>query len=453
MKKRATIIALILAFALALAPAACADILFTKTGNNPGDPVEIGLIEGEGTVTKTLVSNLGGSSGHTITSFTDASGDFRVAVSLYTYGTNTPDTINIYSPGPKENWSTPETWTPIQEFKDHSLQNVRGFAGMGDFLYGVAYDKPAVSKILASGSEYTEVAVYDDFTPPAGADAIRTEGIAAYNGNVYVVASCSSGDIGSAVKGKYLNNVIYKFDRDLNLVASADLEGVNFDGWTRGASMRVGNRLITANIGGVQPGNANPAALVEKSSVEVINLDTLKSEKLITAREVNEADATFRHMFSAVTAAPDGTVFIQAKQFVSDEYGFLPLIGIRIYKTTPEKLAEGDLGDVMYDSDLDMYPMGYLAGMEYDGDSGLLWIAEGWNFKSWDGSEWSDFGAMTIGGNHAGFAVIKPEGNMEPMPPLPEPAKSGSSGGCNAGFGALLLLALTPLCLKTGKRK
>lgn len=436
MKKKLSILALVLAFAVAFAGTANAELFFITLDNSYSN-TSLGVVKNDFTPIPNLVENMGGNSGHGIYPFVNMNGQFRMAVSLYTYGAGVPDTINIYAPGDPSGWDNPAQWrAPLKEVVT-DLQNIRKLIDCDGYLYGIAYDVPVIVRINTLNDSYVQDKRFEyeaQLEEKIGGEDVvfdvHAEGIFEYNGYIFVIFTASHDPWGDAL---YKKNVLCKFDKALNLIETFEMAGKNLDGFTRGSYTVAGSRLIATSLGGKQPYDFT---LNEESCIEVINLDRLYSEQVITAKQVNEADGDFTHMFCAAAAAPDGKVYIQAKRADS----MMMTFEIRIYETTMDKLLAGDIGELLYETE-EWSAFGYLAGLEYDPLAKRLWCAEGWNFKGYDGNEWVDIGAREVKGNHSSFAVVYPKGNLVPY----VPGYDSGGGGCNTGFGALLLLSLLPL--------
>lgn len=423
MRKKTLSLLLIIALALFTVLPVSADVLFTRQTNYSN--TALGVINGSGAPVSPLIGNMGGDSGQGIFGFTNAEGGYRVAISLYGSGAAV-DTINVYSPGAEEDWSKADVWgKPAAEITT-SLFNTRAMKAMNDYLYGISYNNAAVSKISTSSDDYKELATLE-FEPQEGYSG-HGEGLVTYNGSVYAIFSASKGTYGNY---SYLPNTLVKLDADLNETATLPLAGLNFDGGAQGAYALSGSTLYVTSVGGSQP----YGTLNEASSIEAADLDAMTAKTLVTAADVYKKDNTFNHFFKAVVVAGD-KIYIKAVEWKADFSGY----SMRVYETTAEKLAAGDIGTMIKD----FTGTGWTAGMSYDSKTGYLWVAAGTSLNRYDGAAWTTYDKDALQGDLAQFAVAN-----VPSAPTPD---SGSSGGCNAGIpAALMAIAFIPLLIR-GKR-
>ena len=413
MRKRFfAILALIVALAFPVAPAG-AELIFTRQDNSYANTA-LGIVLGDGAPIHPLVSNMGGNQGQGIYPFVNADGNFRVAITLYTL--NGTDVINIHNPGPKENWKVPQTWNRPQE-AGTSLHNTRILVTSGGYLYGTAYDIPTINRVSTRGDRYTEDKTYL-YTPSSSGNKAHGEGLVAYGDALYAIFT-EGHDVWNIAGGGYAPNRLVKLDKDLNVLANKPMLGKNLDGFTPGAYIRQGNLLYVATLGGVQPfGNTyNP-----DSCVEIVNLDTMDVSAPVTARRMKEKDPTFSHMFGAVASAW-GKIYVQATQWVSEEE-YKPGYSIRVYETTAERLAAGDLGTLLRDF---KGKYGYRMGLVYDPERNYLWAGVGYSLWRYDGTNWREFDANALGGNISAYTAISlPTGPVNPPSPSPNPGPSPS---------------------------
>lgn len=436
-KRVYSVVSVFLALLLGLSVPAGAELLFARLDGNYANAT-LGIVLGDGNPVHPLVSNMGGNQGQGIYPFLNAEGKFRVAVTLYTQGK--ADVVNIHAPGPKEGWAAPETWNRPAESVG-SLRNIRSLVAMGGALFGTGYDVSQVSRLApASGDRYVEDKTYAYVSSAPGYDA-HGEGLVAYNDKLYAIFS-EGRDIWTA-SGDYAPNHLVKLDKDLNVLEKKPMLGRNLGGSVPGAFLRQGNLLYVATLGGTQPvENAyNPA-----SCVEIVNLDTMEISAPLKAEAVRAADPTFGHMFGAVASAWD-KIYVQATKW-SQADGY----SIRVYETTAERLAKGDLGTLLKDV---QGKNGYASGLSYDSERKYLWVGAGFSLWRYDGSGWKEFDSNALGGNLSSYAAISaPAGSLNPPAPAPGPnqnqPKSGSGGGCDTGLGWMLLLAVVPV---VGRRR
>ena len=424
MRKKTLSLLLIIALSLFTVLPASADVLFMRQTNFSN--TALGVINGGSEPVSPLITNMGGDYGQGIFGYTNAEGGYRVAISLYGPGA-AADTINIYSPGAEADWSKPDVWEkPAAEFTT-SLLNTRTMREMGGYLYGISYGNPIVSKISTSSDDYREVATRE-FKPDDEEYTAHGEGLVAYNGSLYAIFSAAKGSYGNY---SYMPNTLIKLDANLEVTTTLALKGLNFDGGSQGAYALSGSTLYVASVGGNQP----YGTLNEKSAIEAVDLSAMTAKTLLTAADVYKKDSTFNHFFKAVVPAGD-KIYIQAVEWKADFSGY----SMRVYETTADKLAAGDIGTMIKD----FTGKGWTAGMSYDPATGYLWAATGTSINRYDGSEWKTFDNNALQGDLTQFAIAN-----VPAAPTPD---SGSSGGCNAGVPAFMALALIPLFLRGKKR-
>jgi Synergist-CTERM protein sorting domain-containing protein len=441
MKKKLSVLALILALVMALAPAASAEMLITRqTGSwSTGVAMSLGIISGDRAEPE-LQANIGGTSGQVIYQFKNADGKYRVALSLCNY--RVPDTINIYAPGDKSGWMTPANWNPVKEFTTELL-NIRNFTMLDGAMYAIDYNNAWVAKISTAKDTYAQEEIFKDIPLYGEGYVNHAEAIVAYKGHVYVVVTASKGSYPNYV---YAPNRIFKFDKDLNLVAEAQLIGKNMDGGTPGSYKLVGNELFLASLGGNQAvARESGEALGYNfdSCVEAVYLDDLTSRVLLTSKEAASADATFAHNFYAVET--DGTKAVLVANRWQQENGNRGH-NTRAYVYNVSGPDKGALTLAKSINGAD----GYRLGIAYEAADESYWIAEGeslWNVK---GSDWKKWGPDKLSGSVSYFAVLDPVGATDGRPK--QLATESGGGGCNAGFGALFLLSLLPLAAIRKKR-
>lgn len=391
MKRRIyTAIIFILLSVFCITSIASADLLYTRQDQSYSNTA-LGIIQGDGAPVNPLVSNMGGNQGQGIYQFTDANGESRVAISLYTMG-GASDVINIYNPDAAPNWGGESAWNAPTEVTT-SLLNIRRVVSSGPYLYGVSYDNYSVNRMSVSSNGYTEDKSCE-YTE-AGKET-HGEALVAYDGNLYAIFSISSGNVWAG--GAYTANKLIKFDEELNRVQIVEMKGKNLDGGAAGAYSQSGNKLYVATLGGVQQFDTkwNP-----ESSIEIVNLEDMTITQPVTAQAVNSKDPTFKHMFKAVVIAGD-KVYIQATRWASeDEYK--PGYSVRIYETTESALASGDLGKVIKEFTGDN---GWSSAMLYDAENEALWCGIGYDLWRYDGSVWKQYDQNALGGIISAFATI-----------------------------------------------
>lgn len=424
MRKKLLSIVLLALLAVAAALPASADLLYTRQENYSN--TALGLISGTGSPVSPLISNMGGDSGQSITGFSNSDSGYRIGITLYSSSTE-GDTVEIYAPGAESGWSAASAWSkPAAEFTS-SLINTRGMTAIDGYLYGVAYNNALVNKMSTAGDKYSELATYE-FTASEGYTP-HGEGIVNYNGSLYAIFSQSKGDYPNY---SYLPNTLIKLNADLGVEKSLTLNGLNFNG-VAGAYALSGSTLYVVSVGGSQPyGTLNP-----ESQIEAVDLGSMTTKTLVTAQQVQDKDSTFKHFFSAVVPAGD-YIYIQAVMWKADYSGY----DIRVYQTTADKLAAGDIGTMIKD----YTGTGWSSGMRYDPDTKLLWAAAGTALNSFDGTTWKQYDSDALKGSIGVFAIAN-------VPAVPEPSDSGSSsGGCNAGMTGLMLLMALPALFAAKRR-
>lgn len=395
MKRRiyAAFIFMLLA-AFCIASSASADLLYTRQDQDYANTA-LGIIQGDGAPVSPLVSNMGGNQGQGIYQFTDANGESRVAVSLYTSG-GASDVINIYNPDASSNWAEASAWNAPVEATT-SLLNIRRIVSSGSYLYGISYDNNSVNRMAASGDRYAEDKT-DSYTEE-GKDT-HGEALVAYNRNLYAIFSVASGNVWTN-NGTYLANKLVKFDEELNRVQTVEMKGKNLDGGAAGAYTLSGNKLYVATLGGVQQFNTN---WNPESSIEIVNLDDMTITQPVTAKAVNSKSPTFKHMFKAVVTAGD-KVYVQATRWAS-EGEYKPGYSVRIYETTENALASGDLGKLIKEFTGDN---GWSSAMLYDEENKAIWCGIGYDLWRYDGSAWKQYDQNALGGRISAFAAVTKE--------------------------------------------
>ena len=383
--KKATtrLFALFLAL-LVLALPASADILFTRQASY-SDPVSLGIISGSSAPFSPLQSNLSGNAGNGIFPFLDANGDLRIALSFYAAN----DTIAIYDPGAKVNWTKPANWNkPLKEFKC-SVTNVRAMARTGAYLYVTGYDTRVISRVVMTNDVYAEDKTWTH--PGTSGGAKHGEGLFAYNGYLYAIFTAPDGDPFDP-NVKYGPNQIWKFDKNLNVIASADLHGRNTDGQTGSAYTRDGNKLYITSLGGFQ---VTTGGYDKSTALEVVDLGTLESTRLVTGEEAQEkTDGDWQYMFTGVVLSGD-KVYLHGTTWtlVHGEKGAHEMA---VYETTKSKLASGDVGTRI---GLFTGPHGIQKGLCYDHTTGYLWAYNGDYIERYDGgTSWTEYDDNALNG-------------------------------------------------------
>lgn len=397
--KKATtrLFALFLALLVFALPAS-ADILFTRQSSYR-DPVSLGIISGAYSPYSPLQSNMGGNAGNGIFPFLDANGDLRIALSFYA----AQDTIAIYDPGAEINWTKPANWNvPVKEFTC-SVSNVRAMARIGAYLYVTCYDKPIISRVVMTNDAYAEdkTWTHQGTWVPATQEYVFTqhgEGLFAYNGYLYAIFSDTANAWDPNVK--YGPNQIWKFDKNLNVIASADLKGGNLDGQTGSAYTRDGNKLYLTSLGGYQ---VTTGGYNTSSTLEIVDLDTLKSTRIMTGADAQEkTGGDWQYMFTGVALSGD-KVYLHGTAWtvIHGKQGNHEMV---VYETTKSKLASGDIGTRI---GLFNGNYGIQKGFCYDHTTGYLWAYEGDSIQRYDGgTSWTKFSMDDLKGSLTAAAPI-----------------------------------------------
>ena len=397
MKTRAQIFKKLLSALLVLllaATGASADLLFTRQ-TTYSDPVSLGIISGSDAPFSPLQSNMGGNQGNGIRPFLDAEGKLRIALTFYTgVGGSTTDVVDVFDPGPRSGWTKPSNWDrPLKQFTC-SVKNIRAMATIGNCLYAAGYDRAVVSRIVMTNDAYAENKVWTHPDPRGK----HGEGLFSYGGYLYAIFTDTSGDP-MQPSVEYGPNQIWKFDKDLNVIASADMIGRNMDGQNDGVYTRVGSKLYVCSFGGYQ---VTDGGYNEKTTIEVCDLETLKSTLLARGEETHARFPEWYYMFSGL-AFINGRVFLHGTTWTAPE-GVQGSHQMVVYETTEEKLASGDIG-MRIGSFAGSY--GIQMGFNYDPETGYLWARAGDGLARYDGgSSWTLFSAADLKGTLSAAAPI-----------------------------------------------
>ena len=443
---------LLFALVLGLGAPASANLLYTAQTYYT-DTV-LGKVVGD-TATVLTPNSIGGDWGQGIFPFEDRLGRSRVAVTLYEGET---DTINILDPAAL-------SWTsPVQAIsgQDHSLSNIRKMVSLGDYLYGISYgnnpyggqpsDIAQVRRFKFNMSNDIYVADGNaSFTYTPAAAQGHGEGLAAYGSNIFAILTMTTG---SYPNFDYGQNKLVKLGADLEVVLSVDMVGRNTDGGTPGAYCQDDGTLYLTSWGGSQPTNTsyNPESRVEK-----VNLGNLTHSTLVTGQQMRNDDATWNHHFTAV-AIKGQEAYIQATT-----WSRLPNVGgsggqVRLYKKSVADVGNLTSGDKVLSLDTGgAWRVGMIA------DSNYLYVASGSNLHRYTlpvtaNSTATVFGpgGTSLGGDISAFASVPSlRGVSAAQAAMDElvQAKAAkdekdSGGGCDAGFGWLLLLVVVPVALR-----
>ncbi len=365
-----------------------------------------------GTPVKNVVTNLGGD--HHVYGFRNEANSLRVLLAQYTNGK--ADTVWIYD-------ALGEYRAPLKEALWSTFSNNRGAAALGRYLYVVDYDNAKVSKIDMRDDAYGEVSSFA-FSGTAGYE-VHGEGIVRVGDYLYALFNEVKGDWTSL---EYNNGKVVKLDADLNVVATADV-GKN------ALSIKAYNGMlyVVCNGGMQKGGDFNPDSMIQRVHPNTLAVETLLKAGGASATALPDGWA---YDFRDLAFAANGDVYVFAGAYDATWGQF----DSRIFKTTLQGLAAGNVGEVYRDPS----GPGFTWRMEYDNVDDILWFAAGTRLMAYKGAESWEFGPAALGGNFYSFVVVDAPVN---------PAPGGSGGGCNsAGFPAFFLLALLPLLPMLKKR-
>lgn len=398
---------------LFFAASASADFLYGAMGSG-WTTDQIGIIIGNNPPTKSILTNLGGTMGARISSFRTESGGSRVAICQYSVANNPNggDVVWIYDPY-NTDWKKPLKELPMDK---NPVSNVRGMAFSGKYLYACGYDFATVARFDTTDDAYTNDKTFNKVNDAKH----HAEAIVAYKGYVYAVITHAADPW--AGDGGYSKNMLYKFDADLNLLSTTELNGKNIDGGTVGAVSLKDNQLYIASIGGAQSysGTPNPG-----SNIDVVNLDTLEVKELISVKTLKDQFGDDDDMFGewskdaypcdfkGIVVTPAGDVYIIAN-------GWYPNT-TAVFKTTEKDLENAKTNvkttwkmvKVFY-FDAYVFP-----GAAYDAAAGVFYICgadkgeyDGSLYKSADGgATWTKYNSAALGGAFSGVAcdvLLKP---------------------------------------------
>ena len=440
-----------LLFALVMAFGAPASANLLYTAQTYYSNTKLGKVVGD-SATLLTPNSIGGNLGQGIFPFKDAAGEDRVAVALYEGGA---DTINILDPADL-------SWTsPVQAIspRDHSLSNIRKMVSLNGFLYGISYgNNPLGSQPLDVAQVRRFNTVDDGYTPDGVSFKHKVssgqghgEGLVAHGDFLYAILTESRG----GYPFTYASNSLVKLDANLNKVDSVDLEGKNTDGGTHGAYCQDGGTLYLTSWGGSQPIDTsyNPDSRVEK-----VDLEELTHSTLVTGQQMRDDDPTWNHHFTAVVVW-GGEVYLQ-----TTTWSRLPDVGgrggqVRLYKKGVADVGNLTSGDKVLSLDTGG---GWRVGMIVDGD--YLYVAAGSNLYRYTLPVTADSAAtvfgpgannISLGGDISSFAsvpslrgVSAAQAAMDELVQAKAAKDEKGGGGCDAGFGWLLLLAVVPVALR-----
>ena len=397
-------------------------------------------------------NSIGGNWGQGIFPFKDARKRDRVAVALYQGGA---DTIKILDPADLS-WTSPVQAVSPQ---DHSLSNIRKMVSMGNYLYGISYgnnpyggqpsDIAHVRRFKTTN--YASDNASFDYRPAAGQG--HGEGLVAYDNHLYAILTTTTGGYPFG----YTPNRLAKLNTDLVEVTSVGLEGKNTDGGTHGAYCQDGGTLYLTSWGGSQPTNTsyNPESRVEK-----VDLGDLTHSTLVTGQQMHDDDPTWNHHFTAVVVW-GGEVYLQTTTWSRLQETGGSGGQVRLYKKGVADVGNLTSGDKVLSLDTGS---GWRVGMVVDGD--YLYVASGSNLYRYTLPVTADSAAtvfgpgannISLGGDISSFAsvpslrgVSAAQAAMDELvqAKAAKDEKDSSSGGCNAGLGWLLLLAVVPVALR-----
>ena len=439
---------LLFALVMAFGAPASANLLYTAQTSYTN--TKLGKVVGN---TATVLSPVsGGDLGQGIFHFKDARKRDRVAVALYEGGA---DTIKILDPAAL-------SWiSPVQAIspRDHSLSNIRKMVSLGHYLYGISYgnnplgsqplDVARVRRFNMSNNAYTaDNNVGFAYTPAAGQG--HGEGLVAHGDYLYAILTTTTGGYPFG----YTPNRLAKLSSvDLSVDTSIELEGKNTDGGTHGAYCQDGDTLYLTSWGGSQPTNTN---YNPDSRVEKVDLGDLTHSTLVTGQQMRDDDPTWNHHFTAVVVW-GGEVYLQ-----TTTWSRLPDVGgrggqVRLYKKGVADVGNLTSGDKVLSLDTGS---GWRVGMIVDED--YLYVAAGKKLYRYTlpvtaSSVATVFGpgGTSLGGDISSFAAVPSlrgvsaaQAAMDELVQAKAAKDEKGGGGCDAGFGWLLLLAVVPVALR-----
>ncbi len=410
---------------IAAAGTAFADVAFTTVDNNYASGA-MGIISkntsGDLATTPDVVTGLNGD--QAIFSFRNTEGKARVMISQYTYGQ--PDTVWIYDPA--------GSWTTPIEVQWANFSNKRAIATLGSNLYAMSYDDANIVKVDMTDEKYSQTA-YIHYTAKNSDYVSAGEDLVAAGDYLYGIFSERKGNYSNY---EYNPGVILKLDKDLNIVASADI-GKN------ATKMAVFNdKIYVTSIGGKQ----NYGSFNTDSKVEMVDTSTMEVTELLKGTDMSAQYPGWAFDFHDIVFS-DTDAFILAGAY--DNSGFT--FESRIFKVSVADLNAKKLGNEFADSS----NMGWTWGLDYDHVANQLMCFAGFQLNFYNPDDANDMqvvDSMTAKGNlYSATAIL--ESIIPPVPPTPTPTPTptgSSGGGCNGGFAALALVAVLPLIKKRGKK-
>lgn len=435
-RKIATFCSLVLMLAFTAIPAS-AHLLYSVSNYATG---AAGLIIGDSEKPEIYISNLNGDA--IAVALQMADGTSRILTcNRDSWVNNGGDRNQIYNPfyGGK-NWNVkPESEFAAKymtgKYKGTTDGNAHGFAVIGDYLYayywgntynffGIDYTSKVVKYDMSK--KYKKVDEY--YFKPELEDpnlAAQMAGMIEYEGNLYVVCSGyitpepvteipgSSSKPASGQDKPYLydmNSYVIKLSPDLEELDRIVTKGKNI--WSMGgnaANMLDGKILICSTGGGCydfpQP---RP-----DSCISIVDLKTMTSETPVTVKSLQDSGIDFRTNFSSATADKNGNIYILTYLYDIDEetQGFGSNHKIVVYKTTLDKLCNGDVGEIIMDG----HWSGASTGIAYDPETDYLWVLAGrlsrYNVKT---GEWKNFDGKALGGGAYNLSILpNPKNKVE----------------------------------------
>lgn len=412
--------------ALLITPA-FADLAYTTVDDGYSTGT-LGIVRGSEAPEANVIQSLAGDTA--VFYFKDNNGQSRMLqVDHDDYNVELSDTLSLYDIT-KTGWAA----APIKNWA-LNYYNVHGAFSEGQYLYLTMYGSYENDK---NDSYILKLDMADDYKVVA---AVKPEAEAGksvnfvdakvYDGKIYALYTRATTGASWMDPTTYYESVLNVYDTDLKLEKSMTLAGIASNGNT---ALKDGKLYVVSAGGGTLYGDWQ-----KTSCIEEIDLGAWTKSTVTTAEAIAGNDVSWKYTLTGIAFTGDGSLYIEA-------YWYDPAYksnAIRVYKTTLDGLKNGKAGEAVVKED---DTPGYSAAMVYDATTGIFWAAAGKNLYKYDGSAWFAYSPTDLGANYYSMAV---------MPALPSPtaSDSGSSGGCNAGAGVLLLLVVLPALVIQRKKR